>query len=78
MMRLNREYLIPRGIQAVLVHWKMTGKNRGQEPIYALDLFLKLNESLARIRRENNHLINPEFFSKRAAYMQLEPDYDQS
>ena len=54
----------------------MTGKNRGQEPIYSLDFFLKLNEALRDIRRREALPINTDFFSKRAAYMQLEPDYD--
>ncbi len=71
------EYLIPRGIQAVYsLHWKMTGKNRGQEPIYTLDFFLKLNEALFEIRKREGLFTNPDFFSKRSAYMQLEPDYD--
>lgn len=71
------EALIPRGIQATYsLFWKMTGKNRGEEPIYTLDLFLRINEGLAAIRRREKRPINPEFFSKRAAYMQLEPDYD--
>ncbi len=71
------EYLIPRGIQSIFsLHWKMTGKNRGQEPVYTLDFFLKLNEALFDIRRKHNRLTNPDFFSKRSAYMQLEPDYD--
>jgi hypothetical protein len=71
------KYLTARGIHAVYsLHWRMTGKNRGQEPIYTLDFFLKLNEALAEIRQEYDLLINPDFFSKRAAYMQLEPDYD--
>ena len=71
------EYLTKRGIHAVFsLHWKMTGKNRGQEPIYSLDFFLKLNEALRDIRRREALPINTDFFSKRAAYMQLEPDYD--
>lgn len=71
------ETLIPRGIQAVYsLFWKMTGKNRGEEPVYTLDFFLRLNEGLAAIRRREERPVNPEFFSKRAAYMQLEPDYD--
>ncbi|MBV71247.1 MAG: hypothetical protein CMH52_07845 [Myxococcales bacterium] len=71
------EFLTARGIHAVYsLHWKMTGKNRGQEPIYTLDFFLKLNEGLREIRRRHNLPINADFFSKRAAYMQLEPDYD--
>lgn len=71
------ETLIPKGIQAVYsLFWKMTGKNRGEEPAYTLDLFLRLNEGLAAIRRRENRPVNPEFFGKRAAYMQLEPDYD--
>jgi hypothetical protein len=71
------EYLIPRGIQAIYsLHWKMTGKNRGHEPVYTLDFFLKLNEALFEIRKREGRLTNPDFFSKRSAYMQLEPDYD--
>lgn len=71
------EALIPRGIQAVYsLFWKMTGKSRGHEPVYTLDFFLRLNEALADIRRREGRFINPDFFSKRSAYMQLEPDYD--
>ncbi len=71
------EYLIPRGIQTVYsLHWKVTGKSRGEEPVYTLDFFLRLNERLAAIRRGHNRLINPEHFCRRCAYMQLEPDYD--
>ncbi|MCA9540304.1 MAG: hypothetical protein KC620_15505, partial [Myxococcales bacterium] len=73
------ETLIPRGIQPVYsLHWKMTGKHRGEEPIYSFDLFLRLNEALAAIRRREGRLINPAFFSRRSAYMQLEPDYDEA
>lgn len=71
------EYLVPRGIQTVYsLHWKMTGKNRGVEPVYTLDFFMRLNEALFEIRRREGLLTNPDFFSKRSAYMQLEPDYD--
>jgi hypothetical protein len=71
------EYLIPRGIQPVYsLFWKMTGKHRGDEPVYTLEYFLELNQRLAALRREHNRLINPDFFSRRAAYMQLEPDFD--
>ncbi|MCA9543380.1 MAG: hypothetical protein KC613_03290 [Myxococcales bacterium] len=72
------EYFIPRGVQTIYsLHWKVTGKDRGQEPVYSLDLFLELNERLAAIRKRENRLINPAFFSRRSAYMQLEPDYDE-
>ena len=54
----------------------MTGKNRGVEPIYSLDHFLKLNQGIAELRVAHQHPINPEFFCRRCAYMQLEPDYD--
>lgn len=71
------EYLIPRGVQAVYsLHWKMTGKHRGEEPVYSLDFFLRLNEQLAEVRRRHNRPINQEHFCRRCAYMQLEPDYD--
>ncbi|MEE2789759.1 MAG: radical SAM protein [Myxococcota bacterium] len=71
------EYLIPRGIQALYsLFWKVTGKNRGEEPAYTLDFFLELGEQLCKIRRRENRLTNPDFISKRSAYMQLEPDFD--
>ena len=71
------EYLIPRGIQPVYsLFWKVTGKNRDEEPVYTLDFFLRLNEALRDIRKREGRLINPEFLSRRSAYMQLEPDYD--
>ena len=71
------EYLIPRGIQALYsLYWRMTGKNRGLEPTYTLEFFLQLGEALADIRQRENRLTNPDFISKRSAYMQLEPDYD--
>lgn len=71
------ETLIPQGIQPIYsLHWKMTGKNRGMEPLYSLDFFLKLNERLAEIRKRENRPINEAFFCRRCAYMQLEPDYD--
>ena len=69
--------LLSKGIQPIYsLHWKMTGKNRGLEPIYSLDHFLKLNRGLAALRRTHQHPINPDFFCRRCAYMQLEPDYD--
>ena len=69
--------LLSKGIQPVFsLHWKMTGKQRGLEPLYNLETFLALNEELAEMRRSCDHLINEEFFCKRCAYMQLEPDYD--
>lgn len=72
------EYLIPRGIQPVYsLHWRTTGANRGQEPVYSLPLFLQINESLAALRRKHKMPMNQEFLSKRGAYMQLEPDYDE-
>ena len=71
------EYLIPRGIQVVYsLYWRMVGKNRGEEPMYTLPLFLQINEALAQIRRRENMQMNTSFLSKRGAYMQLEPDYD--
>lgn len=71
------EYLTPRGIMATYsLFWKMTGKTRGEEPIYTLDHFLRLSAALADIRHRHGRPINAEFFSKRAAYMQLDPDYD--
>jgi hypothetical protein len=71
------EYLIPRGIQPVFsLFWKVTGKNRGEEPLYALETFLRLNEMLADVRRRHATPINPHFFCKHCAYMELEPDYD--
>lgn len=71
------EYLTPRGIMATYsLFWKMTGKHRGYEPVYTLDVFLRLNRALARIRQREGRPINTAFFSKRSAYMQLEPDYD--
>ena len=72
------EYLIPHGIQPVYsLHWQTTGANRGQEPVYSLPLFLQINESLANLRRKHEMPMNQEFLSKRGAYMQLEPDYDE-
>ena len=72
------EYLIPKGIQPVYsLHWQTTGPNRGQEPVYSLPLFLQINESLANLRRKHEMPMNQEFLSKRGAYMQLEPDYDE-
>jgi len=71
------QHLLSRGVQPVFsLHWKMTGKQRGLEPLYNLETFLALNEQLAELRKGCDHLINEEFFCKRCAYMQLEPDYD--
>lgn len=71
------ETLLKLGIQPVYsLHWKMTGKQRNLEPIYSLDHFLKLNRGLAELRAQYQRPINPEFFCRRCAYMQLEPDYD--
>ena len=71
------EFLLSKRIQPIYsLHWKMTGKNRGLEPIYSLDHFLKLNRGLAKARQRYGLLINSEFFCRRCAYMQLEPDYD--
>lgn len=70
-------HLLSRGVQPVFsLHWKMTGKQRGLEPLYNLDTFLALNEELSALRCQHGQLTNPEFFCKRCAYMQLEPDYD--
>ena len=70
-------YLLEREIQPIYsLHWKMTGKTRNIEPIYSLDLFLKLNQGLAQLRKEYQLPINEEFFCRRCAYMQLEPDFD--
>ena len=69
-------WLISRGIQAIWsLHWKVTGG--GEEPFYSLDLFLKLNEALAEIRQREQRAINTEFFCRRCAYMQLEPDFQK-
>ncbi|MAD60967.1 MAG: hypothetical protein CMH49_05570 [Myxococcales bacterium] len=71
------EFLLSKRIQPIYsLHWKMTGKNRGLEPIYTLDHFLKLNQGLAEARQRHQLAINPDFFCRRCAYMQLEPDYD--
>lgn len=71
------EFLLSKRIQPIYsLHWKMTGKQRGLEPIYSLDHFLKLNQGLAEARQRHNLAINPDFFCRRCAYMQLEPDYD--
>lgn len=73
------EYLTPRGVLPIYsLYWKVTGKNRGEESLYTLDYFLKLNEGLAAIRAREGRFINPEFFCRRCAYMQLEPDYDEA
>ena len=58
------------------LYWSMKGRNRGEEPVYTLPLFLQINEALAEIRRRENMPMNLNFLSKRGAYMQLEPDYD--
>jgi hypothetical protein len=74
---IGARYLLERGIQPIYsLHWKMTGKTRGMEPIYSLDLFLKLNHGLAQLRSEYKLPINSDFFCRRCAYMQLEPDFD--
>ena len=71
------ETLLGKGIQPVFsLHWKMTGKQRNLEPLYNLETFLALNEQMAELRKGCGHLTNPDFFCKRCAYMQLEPDYD--
>ena len=71
------ETLLSHGVLPVFsLHWKVTGKSRGLEPIYNLDTFLALNEQMASMRSARGLLTNPEFFCKRCAYMQLEPDYD--
>lgn len=73
------EYLTPRGVIPIYsLFWKVTGKNRGEEAFYTLDHFLKLNEGLAAIRAREGRYINPDFFCRRCAYMQLEPDYDEA
>jgi hypothetical protein len=72
------ETLLSHGVLPVFsLHWKLTGKARGLEPIYNLDTFLALNERMASMRAARGLLTNPEFFCKRCAYMQLEPDYDE-
>lgn len=71
------ETLLARGVLPVFsLHWKLTGKTRGLEPLYNLDTFLALNEQMASMRAARGLLTNPDFFCKRCAYMQLEPDYD--
>ncbi|MBU0551770.1 hypothetical protein KKF91_06775 [Myxococcota bacterium] len=71
-------WLIERDIQAIWsLHWKVTGKNRGDEPVYSLDHFLKLNEGLSELRHAANLPINTDFFCHHCAYMQLEPDFDR-
>ncbi len=72
------ETLIPKGIQPVYsLHWKVVGKRGALDPFYTLDHFLKLNEGLFAVRQREDRYINPEFFCRRCAYMQLEPDYDE-
>ncbi|MEZ4468732.1 MAG: hypothetical protein R3F43_30950, partial [bacterium] len=69
----------PRGIQTVYsLHWKVTGKHRGEEPVYSLDFFLRLNEALYGLRQKYARPINEAHFCRRCAYMQLEPDYDHA
>ncbi len=69
--------LMSKRIQPVYsLHWKVTGKERNVEPIYNLDHFMKLNENLFELRKKHNLYTNPEFFCRRCAYMQMEPDYD--
>ncbi len=71
------DYLMSRRIQPVYsLHWKVTGKERGVEPIYNVDHFMRLNEGLAKLRAQHKLLTNPEYFCRRCAYMQMEPDYD--
>ena len=71
------ETLIPRGVQPVFsLHWQVTGKSRDEEPFYSLENFLQLNAGLAQQRRQAGRFIDPEFFCRRCAYMQLEPDHD--
>lgn len=71
------EYLIPRGIVPTWsIFWKVTGKARGEESFYTLDLFLRLNEATAAIRARTGRFTNPEFFCRRCAYMEMEPDFD--
>lgn len=73
------EYLIPRGIVPTWsIFWKVTGKARGEESFYTLDLFLRLNEATAALRAKTQRFTNPEFFCRRCAYMELEPDFDFS
>lgn len=70
------EYLIPRGIMPTWsIFWKVR-QARGEEPLYTLDLFLRLNEGTAAIRRAAGRKMNAEFFCRRCAYMELEPDFD--
>lgn len=72
------EYLIPRGIQPLFsLYWRVGGKSRDEDPYYTLPLFLAINDALAKIRRRENRLINPNFLNRRGAYMQLEPDFDE-
>ncbi len=71
------EFLIPRGVVPVYsMFWKVTGKTRDVEPTYSLELFLRQNEALAALRAKYDRKVNPEFFCRRCAYMELEPDYD--
>ena len=71
------EHFIPRGINPLYsIYWKVTGKERGEEPIYTLDLFLRLNQALAELRQRYELPVNPDFLTRAGAYMQLEPDYD--
>jgi hypothetical protein len=58
------------------IFWKLTGKERGVEPLYSLENFLRLNESHAAMRAAYSAKTNPDFFCRRCAYMEMEPDYD--
>jgi len=70
-------WLLERGVQPIYsLFWKVTGKNRGEEPVYTLDFLLDLNEQVAELRRASGRRINSSFFCRRCAYMQLEPDYE--
>jgi hypothetical protein len=73
------ETLIPKGIVPVYsIFWKLTGKERGVEPVYSLENFLRLNEAHATCRASTQSFVNPEFFCRRCAYMEMEPDYDRA
>jgi hypothetical protein len=73
------ETLIPKGIVPVYsIFWKLTGKERGVEPVYSLENFLRLNEAHASCRASSQSFVNPEFFCRRCAYMEMEPDYDSA
>jgi hypothetical protein len=73
------ETLIPKGIVPVYsIFWKLTGKERGVEPVYSLENFLRLNEAHASCRASSQSFVNPDFFCRRCAYMEMEPDYDSA